>query len=291
MTTVAQLIDQCSDMLHSYTATTEAATFLTQSVDIDDLVLPVMHSTRLKQGGFIEVGEELMRVVAGGPDSVTLFPDGRGVNGSVPVSHSVNTRVTNDPLIPRVRLFDELKSTVRQLKELFVEKTYEFISSPVQTTYSVPADVQRVLRIEYQEIGPSQEWIPVYKYKLDPNADTLTGKAISIWSGMYSGRRVQVVYAAALTVPTATTQDLETIGIPFELHDVIRFGVAWRAVQMLAPGRMNLRSIEAQTDAAGVDPNSITNVAKQFLGMFQLRRDEERQRLLDRYPVRKHLVR
>lgn len=291
MTSVAQLIDQCSDMLHSYTATTEAATFLTQSVDNDDIVLPVMHPTRLKQGGFIEVGEELMRVVAGGENSVTLFPDGRGVNGSLAVAHPVNTRVTNDPLIPRVRLFDELKSTVRQLRELFVEKTFEFVYSTVQTTYSAPADIQRVLRIEYQEIGPSMEWIPVYKYKLDPNADTVTGKAISVWSNIYPGRRVQVVYAAALPVPATTTDDLETLGLPFELHDVIRFGIAWRAVQMLAPGRMNLRSIEAQTDAAGVDPNSITNVAKQFLGMFQLRRDEERKRLLDRYPVRKHLVR
>lgn len=290
MTTVAQLIDQCSDMLHSYTATTEAATFLTQSIDADDVAFTVAHPTRLKQG-FIEIGEELMRVVAGGTDSVTLFPDGRGANGSLAVAHPVNTRVTNDPLIPRVRLFDEVKATVRQLKELFAEKTFEFLYMPTQTTYEVPADCRRILRVEYQEIGPSQEWIAVYKYKLDPTADTVTGKSLSVWSDVYPGRRVQVVYAADLPVPATTTVDLETSGIPFEMHDLIRFGVCWRAVQMLAPGRMNLRSIEAQTDAAGVDPNSITNVAKQFLGMFQLRRDEERQRLLDRYPVRKHLVR
>jgi hypothetical protein len=202
----------------------------------------------------------------------------------------VGTRVTNDPLIPRVRIYDELKATIRQLQDLYQVKTYSFISSPVQTTYEIPADIRKILKVQYEVIGPSQEWLSVNAYHMDPNANTATGNAIVVHSCIQPGRTIQVTYAADLPVPASTNDDLETIGIPPELHDVLRYGACWRAIQMLAPARMNLRSIEAQTDAAGVTPDSITNVAKQFYSMFALRREEERKRLLDKYPLRKHYV-
>lgn len=100
MTTVSQLIDQCSSMLHSYTGTVEATTFLTASIDDTSTTLEVAHPQRLLQG-IIEVEEELMWVSDQGNSSVTLFPTGRGVMGSSAVPHPINCRVTNDPLIPR----------------------------------------------------------------------------------------------------------------------------------------------------------------------------------------------
>lgn len=290
MTTVSQLIDQCSQMLHSYTGTVEATTFLTGSLDSTAVVASVAHPQRLRQG-IIEVDDELMWVSDQGPDSVTLFPTGRGVMGSVAAAHAINARVTNDPLIPRVRIFEELKATIRQLNDLYQVKTTEVTSSPVQTTYSVPADIDRILKVQYEVIGPSKEWLSINGYHLDPNADTVTGKALVIHQCIQSGRRIQITYAKALPVPAATTDDLEAIGLAAELHDVLRYGACWRTIQMMAPARMNLRSIEAQTDAQGVTPDSITNVAKQFFQMFALRRDEERKRLLDKYPMRKHYVR
>lgn len=160
----------------------------------------------------------------------------------------------------------------------------------MQTTFEVPAEVDRILKVQYEALGGSQEWISVNAYQLDQNADTATGKALVIHSCIASGRRVQVTYACALPVPTSVTQDLETLGIPAELHDVLRYGACWRTIQMMAPARMNLRTIEAQTDAQGVTPDSITNVAKQFFQMFAMRREEERKRLLDKYPMRKHYV-
>jgi hypothetical protein len=102
---------------------------------------------------------------------------------------------------------------------------------------------------------------------------------------------VQIVYAADLSVPTTTTADLEVSGIPAEWHDIIRYGVCWRAVQTLPVGRLNLRSIEAQTNADNVTPAVISEISKQFAQMFALRRDEERKRQLTKYPPRKHYVR
>lgn len=289
MTTVSQLIDQCSSMLHSYTGTVEATTFLISSLDASTTTLQVQHPERVMQG-IIEVDEELMWVSDQGSADVTLFPTGRGVMGSTPAAHALNARVTNDPLIPRQRLFEELQSTIRQLHDLYQIKTTELISSPVQTTFEVPATVERILKVQYEALGGSEEWISVNAYQLDQNADTASGKAVVIHSCIASGRRVQVTYACALPVPTSVSQDLETLGIPAELHDVLRYGACWRTIQMMAPARMNLRTIEAQTDAQGVTPDSITNVAKQFFQMFAMRREEERKRLLDKYPMRKHYV-
>lgn len=290
MTTVSELIDQCSSMLHSYTGTVEATTFLTASLDSADITVSVAHPQRLRQG-IIEVGDELMWVSDQGPDSVTLFPTGRGVMGSAAVAHPINTRVTNDPLIPRVRIFEELKATIRQLNDLYQVKTTEVVSSPIETTYEVPADVDRILKVQYELIGPSKEWLSVNAYHLDQNADTASGKALVIHSCIQSGVRIQVTYAGKLPVPAATTDDMESLGLAPEIHDVLRYGACWRTIQMMAPARMNLRTIEAQTDAQGVTPDSITNVAKQFFQMFALRREEERKALLDKYPMRKHYVR
>jgi len=289
MTTVSQLIDQCSGMLHSYTGTVEATTFLTASLDASSIGIQVGHPQRLLQG-IIEVGDELMWVSDQGSTSVTLFPTGRGVMNTTPAAHAINTRVTNDPLIPRQRIFEELQATVRQLHDLYQVKTTEITSSPVQTTYEVPAGVDKILKVQYEVIGASKEWLSVNGYHLDQNADTATGKALVIHQCIQSGRRVQITYAATLPVPAATTDDLETLGVPGELHDILRYGACWRTIQMMAPARMNLRTVEAQVDAQGVTPDSITNVAKQFFQMFALRRDEERKNLLDKYPMRKHYV-
>ena len=293
MTTVAQLIDQCSGMLHSYTGTIEATTFLTQSIDASDTAIPVQHPTRLLQG-IIEVGEELMFVSDVGDASATLFPTGRGYQNTTAVAHSINSMVTNDPLIPRARIFDEMKAVIRQCSELFVVKTTTLTNSPVVNTYGIPADCRRILKIQYQAVGPTEEWPSVYQWTQDWNADTVsfpTGKSVTIDSPMFPGASIQVTYAADLPVPTSVTDDLDTIGIPPEMHDMLRYGTCWRTVQMLAPSRLNLRSVESQTLANGVTPDSVVKVAQLFFGDFQLRREEEGKRLKLMYPPRKHSVR
>ncbi len=290
MTTVSQLIDQCSSMLHSNTGVIEATTFLTASLDTDDVEVQVQHPNRLLQG-IIEVDDELMWVSDQGPTSVTLFPTGRGVMGSTPVAHSINSRVTNDPLIPRQRIFEEIKSTIRQLSDLYVVKTTEITSSSIQNTFEVPVTVDRILKVQWETIGPSREWMSVNNYQLDSNADFPSGKALVIHNHVQSGRRIQVTYAGRLSVPAATTDDLETIGIAPELHDVIKYGAAWRTIQMMAPARMNPRAVESQTNAKTATPDVISKLAKDFFQMFQLRREEERKNLLDKYPMRKHYVR
>lgn len=292
MTTVAQLIDQCSSLLHSHTGVVEMSTFLTSSVTSSATEIEVAHPRRVNQG-IIEVDNELMLVSDQGVTStVSIFPGQRGFMGTTAAAHSVNARVINDPLIPRHRLFEEIQSTIRQLDDLYQVKTTELTSSATVNTFEIPAEVVRILKVQYETIGPSKEWITVNSYVMDPNADFATGKALTLHANgcIYPGRRIQVTYQAALGVPVATTDSLETLGIPAEMHDVLRYGACWRAVKTLAPSRMNARAVESP-ETNGVSPNSISEVAKELFQLFAFRRDEERKRLLTKYPKRKHYVR
>ena len=295
MTTASELIERCSQTLHSYTGTVESATFLTQSIDADDLTLAVQHPTRILQG-IIEIDDELMQVSDQGTTDVTLFPFGRGVNGSTAVAHPINSKIVNDPLVPRSRLFDEMKAVIREIGggELFRIKTTSLSTGAVANTYGLPADCRRVLKVQWDTIGPSLEWPANRTWAIDHNADLAsfpTGKSITIdgCTGI-PGSSIQVTYAADLPVPATTTDDLEVLGIPAEIHDVIEFGVCWRAVQKMAPAKLNARAVEDPT-TNGVSPSSIKDVAQQLFGLFVLRRDEEKKRLSLLYPPRPHRVR
>lgn len=288
MTTVSDLMDQVSSLLHSYTGILEQATYLTTALGTADTTVAVAHPKYITRG-LIEVDDELMHVATTGELSVDLMPFGRGAQGATAAAHAVNAKVTNDPLIPRKRIFEALRQTVRQVQtDLYRVRTETFISSTAQATYALAADVDRILSLRFQTIGPSLVWEPIKRWSLDKQSTTANGRAVTLSLWMPPSRTVQVVYASPLPAPTATTDDLETIGIAAELHDVLLYGTCWRITQFLESQRLQQRSVEQQMRAQGVDPGSASKVAQQFFGMFSERRREERKRLLDAYPPTAH---
>lgn len=292
MTTMNQFVDQVSAMLHSYTGVLEATTFLNSATDSSTITIPIAHPSYLTRG-LIEVDNELMHINAVGDTSATLMPFGRGAQNTTAVSHLINAKVTNDPMFPRQRIFDAVVRCVLNVQlDLFVVKTAPlFPYVTVQTQYDLPADMVRVLGVQYQVVGPTKEWVNVTHWDIDQNADTSTGKALIIHEPIQAGRNIQVTYAATLPTPTGFTDDLETLGIPTWMHSVLIYGTAWEMIQFLEPARLNLRTVEARTQADGLDPGAASNVAKQLYAMYQLRLDAARKRLLTTHPSPKHYTR
>src|SRR6266542_97838 len=291
MTTVSQLIDQVSSHLHNFTGLLEPTTYLTSGITASALVIPVQHPTKVRQG-FIEIDDELIHIDTVGSTSATAMPFGRGVSLSIAATHALNAKVTNDPQFPRVRIFDALKRAILQVQpDLFAVTPTTFTSSPVLTTYDVPADVDRVLRVQYQANDGSAEWINVWHWTFDPNGSGLTGKTLTIHSAVPSARTVQVVYAGPFTSPTSTSDVLEsTLKIPASMHDVL----LWNSVSQLIPFaelvRMSLRGVEQQARAQGVNVGDPSKVAERMYVMYERRKLEERKRLLTLYPPTKHNV-
>lgn len=278
-------------MLHSYTGTLEANTYLTAAIDATQTTFPVAHPSYITRG-LIEVGNELLHVDAVGTDSVTLFPFGRGAQNTVALPHPINTRVVNDPIYPRQRVFEALKRCIHNVQlDLFRVQTTLFTNSPVVTQYELPADLMRVLSVQYQLVGPSKEWVNVLRWNVDHNADTLTGKSLVMHEVIQPSRPVQVTYAAQLPSLNTTSIDLDTSGIPDWMQSVLMYGTCWEVVQFLDPARLQLKSVEARTQAAGVDVGAASNVAKQLYAMYQMRLDAARKRLLTTHPSPKHYTR
>lgn len=291
MTTVAQFLDQASAMLHSYTGTIEAATYLTAPVISTDTAMPVAHPSYITRG-LIEVEDELMHVDAVGDTSATLFPFGRGVQNTTAVSHAMNAKVTNDPLFPRAQIFAAMQRCMNNVQlDLYKVSTYTFTYSPVVTSYAIPADCVRVLKVQWQVTGPSLEWVNSLHWDTDLNSDSATTKSIIFREWIQPGRTVQVTYAAELPVPTATSTDLETSGVPVWMQSVLLYGTCWEIVQFMEPARLQQRSVEAKTQAADAVVGAATNVAKQLYAMYQLRLDSARKRLLTTHPSPKHYTR
>jgi len=287
-TTGSNLVDRVLSNLHSYTGIQEQTTYLKASMDAAQTELSVAHTDRVTQG-LIEVDDELMHVSDVGDTNVVLMPFGRGMQGSTPVAHSVNCRVTNDPMIPRIKVFEAVQQTIRELKDyLFVVKTATFTYSPAQSTYDLPAGAQRVLRVHYQTIGPSQDWNAVRAWSFDANSTVSTGKAITLRGWVDPGRTVQVEYAASLPVPSGTGVDLDLLGITPETQEVVIYGACWRLLQFLEPQRLALNSVESLTQAQFVRPGDAMKASQQMGQMYLLRRDEERRRLLDLHPPTIH---
>lgn len=289
MTTVSTLVDQIVSHLHSFTGVTEATTYLIDDLLPNDTNILVQHPVKITQG-FIEVEDELMHVSAVNGNTVEIMPFGRGVLGSTAAAHNPNVKVVNDPLIPRIRVFDAIKRAVLQVQpDLYAVATTTFTFSPVVTTYEIPATVTRILRVQYQLTGPSQEWLDVRHWTMDQNAATVSGKAIVIAEDIQPGRTVQVTYATPYVSPTLMTDDLEsTCKIPASAHDVLLYNVAWQITQFMEPYRLQLRSVEQQARLQGIDVGSASKVAQQMYAMYELRKREERARLLTINPTVKH---
>lgn len=291
MTTVDQFTDQVSAMLHSYTGTMEATTYLTAPLTNSDTTVPVAHPSYITRG-LVEVGNELMHVDTVAETSALLFPFGRGAQNTVALPHTQNSKVTNDPLFPRQRIVEAFTRCLHNVQlDLFAVKTTTFTYTVVRTSYEIPADTIRVLGVQYQVVGPSREWVNVTHWDVDHNADTDTGKALIIHEPIQAGRTVQVVYAGELAIPTTPSTDLEATGIPDWMQSVLMYGTAWEIVQFLEPARLQLRTVEARTQAAGVDVGAASNVAKQLYAMYQLRLEQARKRLLTTHPSPKHYTR
>ncbi len=178
---------------------------------------------------------------------------------------------------------------------MFGTGTYTFSYNPSQITYSLPNDVERVLAVSHQSIGPTEEWYPVRSWRIDPMANTTefnSNISLSIYDSIVPGRTVQVFYTTNPDTFEIDQDDYEDVtGLPLSCKDVIVYGAAYRMASMIDPGRLTLTSPEADIQSNKIPLNAGTNAARYLLALYTQRLDEESRKLRDRYPIRVHYTR
>lgn len=305
MTTLGQMIDEVLINLSGYTYQQDRSTYLTSAVTTltspssAPLVLS-LGSTQNVGKGVIEIDEELMWVdsfdrVA---NTATIAPYGRGYLGTTAATHSVDTKVTISPIFPRHSVKRAINDTIRAVgSSLPAVKTTTFTFNAAVNTYAFNGlDIESILRVMWQDIGPSQEWITIRRWDFDPYADgTAFGadaQTITINDFVTAGRTVKVMYTT-LPTPLNASSDVysTTTGLAESSRDVVILGAAYRLLAYLDPARASQVSPQADEIDAKRPYGASQSATKQLFALYQQRLREEVQAQQTQFPPRVHYTR
>lgn len=299
MATFGSMADEVVRKLSGFTLRQDRQTHLTAAVSTTATTVQVASVQNISTG-IIQIDDELIYVSSYDKNTGTLTipPYGRGYNGTSSASHQQGARVIISPTFPAVDVKDAINETILSVfPDLYTTGFHTFTYSPAKSTYPLPDEVETVLGVSYETIGPSKEWAPVRNWRVDPMANTgsfNSRNSISLYSGVETGRTVQVFYSSAPTVMTSNDDDFEIVtGLPASSKDVIVLGASARLSAFIDPGRLTYGSAESdqQSQVAGRSYGAGTNASKYLLSLYGTRLAEESRKLTDRNPIRVHFTR
>jgi hypothetical protein len=297
MSTFAQLVDEVRTNLSGYTLRQDRITYLTNPGGINTTALDIAigNSENLAKG-IIEIDDELIWINTFDKNNLTLnaIPGfGRGYGGTTPSPHAENSQITLTPTFPKVNVKKAINDTINAFyPRLFQVASTTFTFNAAQITYALPDDARDVLFISWQTPGPSREWLPVNRWRIDRMANVSafnTTRTLSLYDKIVPGRTVQVYYSTIPNTLTNANDDFATVtGLPESSRDVVTLGAAARLLSYLDTGRINLSSAEADINDTKLPSTAGASASKYVYALYQQRLNEESTKLQDRFPIRVH---
>lgn len=300
MPTFSQMVSEVRANLAGYTLRQDRITNLANAggINATDLTIQIGSADNLAKG-VIEIDDELIWINSFDRSNLTLnvIPGfGRGYQGTTPSPHTQNSQITMTPSFPRVTIQQAINDTINSFyPKLFSVQSTTFTFNAAQVAYPLPADTRDVLFVSWQTVGPSREWLPVNKWRIDRMANIAafgTNKTVNLYDKIMPGRTVQVFYSTIPNTLTNASDDYATVtGLPESSRDVTMLGAAYRLLSYVDTGRINLTSAEADLADAKLPSNSGASASKYVFALFQQRLQEESTKLQDRFPIRVHYTR
>ena len=297
MSTFSQLTDQTLMQLYGYTTLQDQATYLTAGLSATGLTATVDDTTAISRG-IVEIGDEIIWVdtVDTSASTLTIPPYGRGFRGTTAAAYSSGTRVASSPMFPRKMVKDAINDAIKSVyPELFAVGETTFTYQPAISTYALPAGALDVFQVSWQTTGPSKEWLPVRRMRIDKHAATsqfTTGVTLNIYDSITPGRTVKVVFSKE---PTALVNDSDVFntvsGLPASCEDLIKFGAAYRLTPFFDSAHLSGQSAEADYSGQPRNQNNAASLSRFLLQMYQVRLAEEQKGLQSVFPVRSYYTR
>ena len=304
-TTLTDLINEVQINLAGYTYQQDRATHLSSAVTTTTSsstspTILSLGSTENLGKGIVEIDEELLWIdsfdrVA---NTATVSPYGRGYLGTTAAQHTADTKVTISPTFPRYVVKKAINDTINAAgSTIYAAKVTTFTFNAAQTTYDFDGlNIQNILTIMWQSVGPSQEWLPVRRWSWDSKADATafgaTSQTVTIGDYITPGRTVKVVYSTDPVPFTTNAQDFSTqTGLPESCKDVIVLGASYRLLTYLDPARAGQVSPQADETDAKRPYGASQTATKQLYALYTQRLNEETQRQQTLYPIRVHYSR
>jgi hypothetical protein len=297
MSTFSQLADQMLMQLYGYTTLQDQATYLTATLSSGATSAAVNDVTAISRG-IVEIGDEIIWVddidtTTGG---MTIPPYGRGFRGTTASAHNIGDRVVSSPMFPRQMVKDAINDAIKSVyPELFAVGSTTFTYQPAISTYSLPTGALDVLQVAWQTTGPSKEWMPVRRMRVDKHAATgsfATGVSVSIYDMIVPGRTIKVVYTKEPTALSNDSDEFSTVtGLPSSCEDLIKFGAAYRLTPFFDSAHLSGQSAEADYSGQPRNQNNAASLSRFLLQMYQVRLAEEQGGLQRIFPVRSYFTR
>lgn len=297
MATINDLVQEALAGLRGYVRNQEQVTYLVSQINSTATTLTVGNGSRVSPGR-IAVNDEIMEVDSVSGNSVTLFPFGRGSDGSTAETQAANSRVVSNPLFPRFTVLNAVRTSVQSVHEQvpgIAQTTLQYDST--RYGWSLPANVETVLSVQSERPGLLGTWIRVDHYRVEKNADTTdfaSGNFLNIYDGAFPGRDVLVTYTK--TTPTASgltgsTNIVSGLGMPETVRDVIVMGAVARLLSMVDIATLDASSVQALFVDEKRQPGSGGRVVQQLWSLYRQRLEEERLRFLHANPIHIHYER
>lgn len=295
--TFDQLVSRVKQQLLGYTRDQASISYLRADMTASDVTFLVDEETVTNLSlGLVEIDDELLLVKkfdrATGTVTVTAGTSGRGVEGTTAAAHTTNDIVTDDPMYPRSRIKEAINDTINATyPDLWVLGEYEFPYAAARYEYPVPTEVEDVLKVVVNTIGPSAVWFPLSSWRFNPLASTTsgqvkptptpTGKTIQVMRDfIVPGRNVRVTYMKKPSTLANNSDDFETVtGYPERYVDMITYGACWRLLPAYESARLQQSAIEATERAPLVPTGAGSKASQYYMALYQQRLAEERTRL------------
>lgn len=299
--TLDTLADEVIMNLAGYTLQQDRTTHLTTPINTttSTLAAPTTFSLDAQEigSGIIEIGDELLWVDSYDRISktATIPPYGRGFMGTTAVEHEAGERVVITPTFPRSSVKRAIQDTIRAIgSSIFAAKNTSFTYNAVVDTYAFTnLNIQNILRMSWEDIGPAKRWIPISRFDWDSAPDTTTWGANSQTVTIndryvHTGRKVKVTYATApSTLSTSSTDSFAVqTGLSESVKDVVVLGASYRLLSFLDPARNALTSPQADEIDSKRQYGSGNAATRALYQLYATRLAEEVQSQQQQYPPR-----
>jgi len=297
MPTFSQMTSEVQSNLQGYSLRQDRITWVATSggISATDLNIKIGSADNLAKG-IVQIDNELIWVNSFDRQNLTLnvAPGfGRGYQGTTPSPHADNAQVILTPTFPITMIQQAINDTINSLyPKLFQVASTTFTFNAAQIAYPLPDDARDVLYGSWQTPGPSKEWLPINRWRIDRMANVAafnTNKTVNLYEKIVPGRTVQIYYSTIPSNLTNYNDDFAAVtGLPESSRDVVTLGAAYRLLSYIDTGRINLSSAEADLADTKLPSSAGASASKYIFALYQQRLAEESTKLQDRFPIRLH---
>jgi hypothetical protein len=292
----ADMVDEVLINVAGYTQRQDQTTYLTAAINESALQFTVQDGTVLSRG-VVEIDDELVWVDrfdrANGIAYVA--PSGRGFRNSTVAPHAFGARVVISPAYPRVVVAKAINNAIDGVyPSLFgtFYTTFPFVAT--RSTYQMPSDAINIMQASWQTVGPTKEWLPIRRLRMDNTANPQafnTGKSLSIYDGIVPGRTVHVVYSKRPSQLVLPSDDFTQSGLPDSAQEVIILGASYRVAAYLDQARVTGMSVEADALDQSNPSGAGAQVSRYLFAQYKDRLAIEVNRQSQLFNVRVHYTR